>query len=406
MIRDRSMAAVLRAALPLLLLLGGCAPPARPTNPPPRPVPPPPPPPPSDGGGTLRWEFPTPGGLPLSAVLDAAGRPFLYVAQKEGGLLVLRLAGSARPTQAARIERARLGGLHASALAQQGNYLYLGLGDFFAAGGSKAGLAIVDVSNPAAPALVSTWISPETMNGVVKVLASGPTVYLGAKANGLLVFDVSNPAAITKVGEVLPDPNYPKPNPNRIERPNTRGLALAGTRLYVANDAGGFRVIDVANRAAPREIARYVNPAVANKPRAYNNVVVSGTTAYVAVDYCGLEILNVADPAAIRQIGWWNPWGCDTPANNWFNSPGQTNELVLDETRHLVHMSAGGSELVVVDVSDPARPVQRGQYRSPNANQGAWGLAVGPNETYLTYITSLVPFRGTWAGVRAVSTFR
>ncbi|MEZ4457142.1 MAG: hypothetical protein R2882_11425 [Gemmatimonadales bacterium] len=69
---------------------------------------------------------------------------------------MLRLAGSARPTQAARIERTRLGGLHATALAQQAQLPLPGPGRLFAAGGSKAGLAIIDVSNPAAPALVST----------------------------------------------------------------------------------------------------------------------------------------------------------------------------------------------------------------------------------------------------------
>jgi hypothetical protein len=164
--------------------------------------------------------------------------------------------------------------------------------------------------------------------------------------------------------------------------------------------------IDVSDRRNPREIAKYINSAPGAKPQAYNAVLLNGTTAYVTLDYCGLEILDVSNPQQIRQLGWWNPWDCDSSANVWFNSGGHTNQIVFDAQRRLAYMSAGGSELVVVDVTDPARPVLRHQYEHSAGAQAAWGLAVTPTETYLAYITAVVPYHGTWAGIKALTTTR
>ena len=52
----------------------------------------------------------------------------------------------------------------------------------------------------------------------------------------------------------------------------------------------------------------------------------------------------------MRQIGWWNPWESHTIKNLWLNSPGHTNQIVLDANRKIVYLSAGDSELQMVDV--------------------------------------------------------
>lgn len=358
------------------------------------------------GAGELRWEFATPGGLPLAAVRDVQGMPYLYVAHKEGGVIVLRLAGAGRPTEVARITRASLGGVDATTLVQRGTQLFVGLGDFFSAQGSRTGLTVVNVGTPEQPVVTARWISPTVLTGTTTLLVDGSHAFLGAKRDGVFVFDVSGADTVRRIATFLPDPDFPTPNPGSTAHPNARGLALSGNLLFVANDARGLRVLDVSDRAAPREVAKYINAGVVNKPQAYNSVVVANGVAYVALDYCGLEILDVANPLAIRQLGWWNPWGCETAANIWFNSPGHSNQLGLDTARQLAYLSAGASELVVVDVADPARPVLKGKFEAAGVDQGAWGIAVASDETYVTYITALLPFRGTWAGVRAVTPIR
>ncbi len=289
-----------------------------------------------------------------------------------------------------------------TALAQQGTRLFVGLGDFFASG-SRAGLAVVQVQSPQAPVVRAQWTSPQLQSGTTALLADGDYVYLAAKRDGIFVFDVADADTVRRIATVLPDVHFPIANPSSTAHPNARGLALSGTRLYVANDAGGLRVLDVTDRAHPVEIGKYINPGVVNKPQAYNSVVIHESLAYLAVDYCGLELVDVSSPASMTQRGWWNPWQCETAANIWFNSAGHTNQIVFDAARRVVRLSAGASELVTVDVSNPANPRLASQFTAPGVDQGAWGAAAGLNEIYLTYITAVIPFKGTWAGVRAIA---
>jgi len=250
---------------------------------------------------------------------------------------------------------------------------------------------------------MSLWTSASTLKGSAVVLVSGRYAYLGAMRGGVFIFDVSNPRAIVPVSSILPDVNFPRPNPNSVQHPNARGLTIKGNLLFVAYDSGGVRVIDVADKAKPREIARYINEAARTKQQAYNNIVIDGRLAYVAVDCCGLEILDIGNPQAIRHIGWWNPWRCETLSNNWFNSPGHTNQLAFDANRQLVFLSAGDSELLVVDVKKPARPELAAHFGGPKNGRGTWGTAVTDRNVFLTYIKALIPFRGGWAGVTALS---
>jgi hypothetical protein len=105
-------------------------------------------------------------------------------------------------------------------------------------------------------------------------------------------------------------------------------------------------------------------------------------------------------------VGWWNPWSCEQATNLWFNSPGHTNEVTFDAARRLVYMSAGASQVVVVDVANPAAPILRGQFRAVAADQAAWGLEVAGDVMFAAYIAAFVPYRGTWAGIRAIGTVR
>lgn len=364
----------------------------------------------TDGSGTgpdptdpLLWEFATPGAIPLHSLPDARGGPHLFVTLKERGLLVLRMHdGSAE--EVARVEPAALGGLAATALAQAGARLYVGLGDFFAPN-ARAGLAVIDISDPAEPTVSALWVSPGTMTGVTAIEIAPPWVYVSAKRDGLMVFDVGEPDTVRLAAALLPDPDFPLPNPPVLQHPNARGMELVEETLFLANDAGGLRAIDVSNPADPREIGKYINPGVTNKPQAYNDVVVRNGIAYVSLDYCGLEVVDVSDPEDMQPLGWWNPWACETAANTWFNSAGHTNEIVLDAARRLAYVSAGASELVIVDVSDPANPQRHAGYEHAD-DEAAWGVSIRGEETFLTYITALIPYRGTWAGIRAIRTIR
>ena len=350
----------------------------------------------------IAWEYPTPKLFPQGIVADQLGRPFLHVALKSSLAILDVSQANKPPKEVATLGVAQFGGLDVMHLTQKKDVVYLALGNFFDPKGSMAGLATVSVQNPRAPKVLSLWKSAETLHGSAIVLVQGTTAYLGAMDHGVFIFDVADPAKIRLVSKILPDVHFPQKNPGKTQHPNARGLAIKDHLLYVAYDAGGLRVIDVKDRLKPREIGRYVNAAMLKKQQAYNNVVLDGTTALLAVDYAGLELIDIRDPQNMKQVSWWNPWQAHTLGNLWFNSPGHTNQLEYDAKRRLVYLSAGDSDLQVVDISDKQRPKLAASFGGPKDQAGVWGLTLGKDHVYLAYITAIVPFQSKWAGIKAV----
>lgn len=276
------------------------------------------------------------------------------------------------------------------------------LAAFLLANQADGRLAIVHVKNPAQPKVTAIWRSKQTLSGAAIVLVDGRFAYLGAMAAGVMIFDVSKPDTIGHISTTQPDIHFPRRNPNKVQHPNARGFALNGNLLYVAYDAGGLRVLDVSDKRKPKEVGRYANQAMMNKQQAFNNFALDKHLLYIACDYAGLEIVDVRDPRNIRQVGWWNPWQGHLPKSIWLNSGGHTNQIEFDAKKKLAYLSAGGSELQVVDVSDPARPKLAAAYRHSAGKAGVWGLTKTAKDVYLAYITAFIPFQSTWAGIKAI----
>lgn len=350
--------------------------------------------------GTTTWEWSSGEELPQAVRVDLRGAP-LWVALKSGGVAALAPSGTSVRI-VSRIPSAHLGGLDAMHFDQRGTLLYVALGDLFAAQGAHAGLAIVDVTRPESPRVLGVWRSEQPQQGSAAVLVTGRHAYLGAMSHGVQVIDIGVPTSPRLVITFLPDIHFPRRNPGKVQHPNARGFAMSGKHLVVAFDAGGLRVLDVDEPSRPRELGRHVNAGLGNKQQAYNNLVVDGDLAFVAVDYAGLEVVDLSDPAAPRTVGWWNPWGAETLRNLWLNSPGHTNQVAYDARSRRVYLSAGDSELQVVDVSQPRRPKLVAHHGAPKNGRGAWGLTLDGDQVYLGYIRAAIPFRGTWSGVLAL----
>ena len=336
--------------------------------------------------------------MTMTMQADRLSRPYLYTAAKEGGLLVHEITDPTNPLLEAQVPIASLGGLHVMNVTQAGNYLYLALGNHFL-NGDNPGMAIIDVTDPQQPAVMDVWTypTPEGGSGIVQV--SGDYAYLGAMEHGLIILDISNKQAIAQVSQYIPDINYPDPNPDPAKY-NARGMVVADDLVYLCYDAGGLRTIDVSNKLQPQEIGWYSNPAVTGKPRAYNNIALAGDLVYIAVDYCGMEILDVSDPQDIKLKSWWNPWNCETSPLNWFSSPGHANEIAYHEAGKLVFLSAGKSDLLVVDVSDVDALDSCAYYGGIDNNIGTWGVSVFEDHIYLAYICAVLPFASNWTGVK------
>lgn len=334
----------------------------------------------------------------MTMLHDRLDRPYVYVANKEAGLGVYDFSNPDIPIKTSEIGPSMLGNLDVMNLFQLNNYLFLSLGNTFSAN-QNAGMAIVDVSVPDSPVVSDLIIENNTLGGAGIVVASDNFAYLGAMTHGVFVYDISNKTDIQMLSKFVPAINFPdaSPDPAKI---NARGMELRNDTLFLCYDAGGFRIIDASDKLNLTEIGRYANPALNGLPRAYNNVVLKDKLAYIAVDYCGLEILDFSNPAAITLKAWWNPYNC--PGNNWFTSPVHANEIKMNENCGEVFLSTGKSDLMVLDVSDPAAPDSCNFYGGVSNNLGTWGVDIWKNHLFLSYVCAIIPFASNWTGVKCI----
>ena len=339
----------------------------------------------------------------LTMIHDELDRPYLYIANKEGGLKVYDISDPSHPVSVSNISTTQFMDLDVMNISQNGNYLYLAIGNHFS-NSEQGGMAIVDISNPLVPILLDYYVVPNSKSGAGCVKVEGNYAYLGAMKSGLHILNIGLKSDIQYVSEIMPDINYPISNPN-ADLYNARGLEVINDTVYLCFDAGGLRIIDCINKTAPVQVGKYSNPALSvpfNLPRAYNNLVVDGDLVYIAVDYCGMEILNIADFNNITLKGWWNPYNC--PNNNWFTSAVHANEIQFNKTQNLIFMSTGKSDAVVVDVANPTSPQTCTYYGGVDNNIGTWGIGLYKNQMYLSYICTLgIPFTSNWSGLKILT---
>jgi len=344
----------------------------------------------------------------LTARRDSSpAKPYLYIAAKAQGLITYNISNLTSPVFSNSIAVSALNGLDVNSITQRGSYLFLALGDIFNKNAQNSGLAIVNVSNPASPTVTSVY-SFSLTSGSGHVALEGNYAYVSAMQNGILVFDVSNTSGIQLVSQFIPTVHFPKPNPSTSEKDkiNARSIVAKNNILYLCYDAGGVRIINATNKTSLKETGKYSNPLLLNRPRAMNNLILNDSLVYVTADYCGMEILKIKDTSNITQVGWWNPWKCENTANNWFNSPGHTNEIEYDANCRMVFMSAGKTDMLAVSVNNPALPDSCSQYGSKTDSAGTWGLGKYQNQIYLAYVSTwplFIPFHSEWSGLKIIT---
>lgn len=334
--------------------------------------------------------------MSMTMLRDRMDRPYMYVANKEAGLKVYDVSDPSAPVFINVLDTSVFGGLHVMSVTQYLDFLYVALGNHFT-NPQQAGVAIIDVSSPTFPSVKSLYVVPGSHSGASMALERDGYVYLCAMQSGLVILDARFDHELHVVSQLMPDVNYPTANPDTAKY-NVRGIDVVGNVAFVAFDAGGVRVVDVATKEQPREVGRYSNTLLNGKPRAYNNIVVNGKTAYVTADYCGLEVLNLNDVVHISMMGWWNPYNC--VGANWFASPIHTNELRLDTTCKKVFVSGGRTDVVVVDVSDPTSPDSCAAFGVADDDIASWGIDVYQNQIMYSYVCALIPFTSFKTGVR------
>jgi hypothetical protein len=201
------------------------------------------------------------------------------------------------------------------------------------------GLRVVDLTQAATPLLLGTYTNAAVW--------SRPTVKAG---NGY--------AYVTDLGAVdivdVRDPIRPI-KAGRYKDVDARALALSGACAYVAANMDGLLVLSLADPANPRRIGGYQLPSPGPKARA---VEVSGTFVYLLDSTYGFQVFDVSTPSKPRLKGSYGK--------------GQVFQKVFPG-RGCVYVIDGEGNIVIIDITDPSAPTWADEWYIP---AGARDLAV------------------------------
>ena len=268
-----------------------------------------------------------------------------YVADGESGLRVFDVSDPTAPAEVGFYDTTLQ---FARDVIEAGNHVYIVT--------SSGPVLMVDVSDPTVPVEVGRYEAPEY---VWDVEVRGDNAYVVAgspELEGLQILDISNPATPTQIGLHSTGDAFSALHPQEV--------AVAGTYAYLVG-SGGMRVVDVSDATGPTLVGAYdtlwfkewTNKRAGNggtstdTPSApsWNSprLMVMNDYAYVADSQAGLHVLDVSDPAAPMEVG-------------LYRTPSRPSDVTLDGDYAYVHDLSGG--LHVLNVSDPSNPVGVGFY--------------------------------------------
>lgn len=205
--------------------------------------------------------------LPNLIVRGVVRGDYAYYAGWGAGLHIIDVSDKANPYEVGSLST----GGNASEVAVVGDYVYVAV--------ESTGVQVVDVSDPTHPRMVYQCAG-ESPQGIV---VQGQWAYLTDFWNRKFrVVDVSIPRApICDIGALsLPDYAYES--------------AVAGDFAYIPDQYSGVRIVDVGDRARPREVGSYVHP----NPEIYGySIAVSRMLAYAGFTDGSIQLLNIEDPS-------------------------------------------------------------------------------------------------------------
>ncbi len=253
-----------------------------------------------------------------------------YVADYTGGLRIYR-AGSPDTSLVGATPLSGNARAYDLALDPARHLVYLATG--------TAGIAVVDVTNPAAPAATGGLLLPGITVTVSSIDSSLAVVgRRGGGSAGITFLDVRNPASPVARGS-LPYLSVPDP----------RALAARDTVLFVADDQLGLLSVGFGNPDAPAVIGIPSGSAA-------TDLDLAGTSLLVATG-SGVQIADVTDPLLPTLVA-----TVPSPPVFGVTQAGQTAIALLGD---------GGA--LAIDLRVPSSPLVRGEIQVPGfSRDAAW----------------------------------
>jgi len=189
-------------------------------------------------------------------------------------------------------------------------------------------VTVVDVNDPANPAIIGFVSSSTALSGPRDIEVVGKYAYVAASSH-FTILDISNPSD-PQIVSALADPS------------SAWGLTVVGDKAYIADRNTDLRVVDISDPLNPFEIVSFSDGSLSN----VNDIEVRGNYAYTAnEDSDSVAILDISDLNNISIVG-------DDVNGTLLNT---VAGLDLDG-QYMYTVSYSGNSVVVHDVSDPTNP--------------------------------------------------
>ncbi|WP_218673821.1 chitobiase/beta-hexosaminidase C-terminal domain-containing protein [Candidatus Entotheonella palauensis] len=235
-----------------------------------------------------------------------------YVANGKAGLQIVDVSNPESPKRSSGF----YGHGKARALALYEGYVYM------AAAGS--GVIIFDVSNPEAPIPVATT---PVRGGAADISIAPPYAYVGTKSGTLIIFDLTEPL-----------------QPRRVSRFRVQGrivdLAVHNGIVYLACLDQGLAIVDARDLQQPRQLHQWPTRQAAT------GVATNGTDVFIAAD--ALEVLDITNP--------------ETPVHKFTHYLKSTYGVALHPPYALAPSGTNGVQVVRMSEQGIAATLRSGHY--------------------------------------------
>lgn len=302
----------------------------------------------------------------------------------------------------------------ASGMARSGDHVFVACQD-------RNSLAVIDVTDPAAPAWVAEAVGTAPgvgQDGAAYVAVSGSYAFVTCPfRDSLLVANISTPSSPSFVAEI----QGPIPLTNMV---NPRGIVVDGGYAYVVgNTGGGVSVINVSTPASPVWVTEFFGPTLGvsladawaiAKSGNYLFVTCFGGESGAAPTMAVIDVSTPASPVWVTSVS--------GQEDTWAYNAAPRGITISGTVAYLASYPTG--RLIAVDISDPTDPVITAEVASTtivNTGDGpqissntATSIAVSKGYAYMSSdVTASVsvfdlsdPLRPVWfseTGLDAVS---
>ena len=241
------------------------------------------------------------------------------------------------------------------------------------------GVDIVDVSSPSSPQRLARYHSPVPWT-LWDISVQDQTAYLVGINSGFRVVDVSDPANMVELG-------FDDSRKDLYSQSPT-GLAVDGNYASISDSNYPFHVYDLSDPSEPDEVGAIYDAAA---PDGAADIAVSGNTAYVSGSGAkdafypgdGLWVIDISDPENPQEVKF-----LDLPNAGWQLAVSGSTLYALD-----AYGANGGANpeeplsLRVIDISSPFNPVPGAVIPFPQRTpigMGSWDVQASQDRLYIS----------------------